>query len=85
MGVASIVEEFHDRRSKGLTLGAVKIGSLMGRVLELCRSHGVLLEPAMANVVLSTLVLEGLGRTLDPDLNLIDAALPFILRGSAKK
>ena len=33
----------------------------------------------MANVVLSTLVLEGLGRALDPDLNLIDIAMPFIL------
>ncbi|GMI42388.1 hypothetical protein TeGR_g11259 [Tetraparma gracilis] len=78
-GIGDIVQEFHDGRSKGLTLGAVRIGSLLGRVLELCRAHRVLLEPAMANVVLSTVVLEGVGRTLDPDMNLIDAALPFLL------
>jgi len=77
--IGALIEEFHDGRKKGLTLGAVKIGSLLGRVLELCRANEVLLEPAMCNVVLSTLVLEGLGRTLDPDLNLIDAALPFIV------
>jgi len=77
--IGQIVSEFHEQRSVGLTLGAVKIGNLMSRVLELCRSHKVLLEPAMANVVLSTIVLEGVGRTLDPDMNLFAAAMPFLL------
>ena len=78
-GVGDIVSEFHDRRKEGLTLGAVRIGSLLTRVLDLCRVHGVEIDPAMANVVLSTLVLEGLGRSLEPNLNLIDFAKPFIL------
>jgi predicted unusual protein kinase regulating ubiquinone biosynthesis (AarF/ABC1/UbiB family) len=30
-------------------------------------------------VVVSMLVLEGLGRSLDPDLNLMKAAMPFLL------
>ena len=79
-GVGAIVSEFHDNRKKGLTLGAVRIGSLLGRVLDLCRIHGVEIDPAMANIVLSTLVLEGLGRSLEPNLNLLDFALPFVLR-----
>jgi aarF domain-containing kinase len=78
-GVEDIVSEFHDRRKDGLTLGAVRIGSLLTRVLDLCRDHGVEIDPSMANVVLSTLVLEGLGRSLEPNLNLIDFAKPFIL------
>lgn len=78
-GVAEIVSEFHNRRKQGLTLGVVCIGSLLGRVLELCRVHQVEIDPAMANVVMSTLVLEGLGRTLEPNLNLFDIALPFVL------
>ena len=77
--ISAIVQEFHDGRSRGLTLGACRIGTLLSRVLELCRTHGVLLDPAMANVVLSTVVLEGVGRTLDEDMNLMDAALPFLL------
>jgi aarF domain-containing kinase len=52
---------------------------LLSRVLDLCREHGVEIDPAMANVVISTLVLEGLGRSLHPDLNLIDCAVPFVL------
>lgn len=80
-GVEDIVSEFHDRRKQGLTLGAVRIGSLLGRVLDLCRVHGVEIDPAMASVVISTLVLEGLGRSLSPELNLIDFAKPFVIGG----
>ena len=63
----------------GLTLGAVRVGALLGKVLDLCRRYGVEIDPAMSSVVVSMLVLEGLGRSLDPDLNLIKAAIPFLL------
>jgi len=78
-GVEELVSEFHDRRREGLTLGSVRIGSLLSRVLDLCRIHGVEIDPDMASVVISTLVLEGLGRSLDSSLNLIDFAVPFVL------
>jgi aarF domain-containing kinase len=39
------------------------------------------IDPAMSSVVVSMLVLEGLGRSLDPDLNLIKATMPFLLTG----
>jgi len=78
-GIEQLVSEFHDRRRDGLTLGAVNIGSLLGRVLNLCRVYNIEIDPAMASTVLSTLVLEGLGRSLHPDLNLIDFAIPFVL------
>lgn len=78
-GISELVSEFHDRRREGLTLGAVRIGSLLSRVLDLCRRYGVEIDPAMASIVVSTLVLEGLGRSLEPHLNLIDFAVPFVL------
>ncbi len=78
-GVGAIVAEFHDRRKQGLTLGVVRIGALLGSVLDLCRQYQVEVDPAMANIVMSVFVLEGLGRALEPNLNLIDIALPFIL------
>ena len=46
-GVDEIVQEFHLNRKKGLTLGAVRIGSLLKQVLDLCRIHGVEIDPAM--------------------------------------
>jgi aarF domain-containing kinase len=39
------------------------------------------IDPAMSTVVVSMLVLEGLGRSLDPDLNLMKAAMPLLLAG----
>jgi aarF domain-containing kinase len=48
-GVADIVSDFHDRSKQGLTLGAVRVGSLLGRVLDLCRRYGVEIDPAMAS------------------------------------
>lgn len=78
-GVAEIVDEFHDRKREGLTLGAVRIGALLARVLDLCRTYGVEIDPQMSSVVVSMLVLEGLGRSLDPDLNLMKAAIPFLI------
>mmetsp|Transcript_16723 Transcript_16723/g.31509 ORF Transcript_16723/g.31509 Transcript_16723/m.31509 type:complete len:688 (-) Transcript_16723:183-2246(-) len=78
-GVSNIVSEFHDRRKQGLTLGAVRVGALLGKVLDLCRRYGVEIDPAMSSVVVSMLVLEGLGRSLDPDLNLMKAAVPYLL------
>jgi len=78
-GIDSIVKEFHINRRKGLTLGAVRIGTLLASVLDLCREHGVEIDPAMASVVVSTLVLEGLGRSLEPNLNLFDFVIPLLI------
>lgn len=78
-GIGGLVSEFHERRKEGLTLGAVRIGSLLSRVLDLCREYGVEIDPSMSSIVISTLVLEGLGRSLAPELNLIDFAVPFVL------
>jgi len=44
-GVSNIVSEFHDRRKQGLTLGAVRVGALLGKVLDLCRRYGVEIDP----------------------------------------
>lgn len=78
-GISEIVSEFHDRRKQGLTLGVVNIGTLLTKVLDLCRVYQVEIDPSMANVVMSTIVLEGLGRSLAPDLNLIQCAIPYVL------
>ena len=78
-GVQDIISEFHDKRKQGLTLGAVNIGALLAKVLDLCRVYQVEIDPAMSSIVISMMVLEGLGRSLDPDLNLIKTAMPFLV------
>lgn len=57
-------------KSRTFALGNIKIGDILNEVLDMVRSHHVRLEGDFVNVVLSILLLEGIGRTLDPDLDL---------------
>lgn len=57
-------------KSKTFALGNVKIGDILSEVLDMVRGYHVRLEGDFVNVVLSILLLEGIGRSLDPDLDL---------------
>lgn len=57
-------------KSRTFALGNVKIGDILNEVMSMVRGHHVRLEGDFVNVVLSILLLEGIGRSLDPDLDL---------------
>lgn len=57
-------------KSRTFTLGHVKIGDVLSEVLSMVRGHHVRLEGDFVNVVISILLLEGIGRRLDPELDL---------------
>lgn len=65
---------------KGQTfaLGNIKIGDVLSEVLGMVRTHHVRMEGDFVNVVLSILLLEGIGRTLNPDLDLFKSSLPIL-------
>ncbi|KAI0394208.1 ABC1 family protein [Xylariaceae sp. FL0594] len=65
-------------KSSTLALGNVKIGDILQQVLDMVRSHHVRLEGDFVNVVISILLLEGIGRSLDPDLDLLSTSLPIL-------
>jgi aarF domain-containing kinase len=65
-------------------LSTVQIGEILGEVLNLCRVHGVLLETNFVSVICAITVLEGLGRALDPQIDVIAEATPFILRAAGR-
>lgn len=44
----------------------------------------VKLESRFASVVTAIAVLEGVGRSLDPDLNILQAALPVVAKAKAQ-
>jgi aarF domain-containing kinase len=60
-------------KSKTFALGNVKIGEILNEVLSMVRKHHVRLEGDFVNVVLSMLLLEGIGRQLDPEMDLFAA------------
>jgi aarF domain-containing kinase len=57
-------------KSRTFALGNIKIGDVLNEVLGMVRGHHVRLEGDFVNVVISILLLEGIGRSLDPDLDL---------------
>lgn len=65
-------------KSRTLALGNVKIGDILQQVLDMVRGHHVRLEGDFVNVVISILLLEGIGRSLDPDLDLLSTSLPIL-------
>ncbi|KAL1876346.1 hypothetical protein VTK73DRAFT_9525 [Phialemonium thermophilum] len=71
-------------KSRTLALGNVRIGDILQDVLGMVRQHHVRLEGDFVNVVISILLLEGIGRSLDPNLDLLSSALPILRQLSAQ-
>ena len=65
-------------KSKTFALGNIKIGDVLNEVLSMVRQHHVRMEGDFVNVVISILLLEGIGRSLDPNLDLFKSALPIL-------
>ncbi|KAK5169926.1 uncharacterized protein LTR77_005904 [Saxophila tyrrhenica] len=72
-------------KSRTFALGNIKIGDILNEVLDMVRGHHVRLEGDFVNVVLSILLLEGIGRSLDPNLDLFSGALPILRQLGAQK
>ncbi|ODA82185.1 hypothetical protein RJ55_00691 [Drechmeria coniospora] len=71
-------------KSRTLALGNVKIGDILQQVLAMVRTHHVRLEGDFVNVVISILLLEGIGRSLDPNVDLLSSSLPILRQLSAQ-
>ncbi|XP_077453217.1 putative aarF domain-containing protein kinase 2 [Stigmatopora argus] len=66
-----------------LSLGKIQVADLLSRVFGLLIKHKVKLESNFASIVLAIMVLEGLGRSLDPNLDILELAKPLLLKNCA--
>ena len=64
--------------SGGFSLAALDIGHVLNKALKAVRKYHVKMEPDFVNTVLSIMILEGIGRRLDPDLDLFRNAIPIL-------
>jgi aarF domain-containing kinase len=72
-------------KSKTFALGQIKFGDVLQEVLRMVRNHHVRLEGDFVNVVISILLLEGIGRQLDPDMDLFKSAIPILREVGAQR
>jgi aarF domain-containing kinase len=63
-----------------LSLSKIQFSELLLEVLGMVREHHVKLEGEFANMAVGILLLEGLGRRLDPHVDLISSAIPVLAR-----
>ncbi|XP_059192005.1 uncharacterized aarF domain-containing protein kinase 2 [Centropristis striata] len=66
--------------SNTLSLGKFQVGELLSNVFGLLIKHKVKLESNFASIVFAIMVLEGLGRSLDPNLDILDLMKPLLLK-----
>ncbi|KAF3907361.1 hypothetical protein AA313_de0207668 [Arthrobotrys entomopaga] len=72
-------------KGKTFTLGKIKIADVLSEVMSMIRSHHVRLEGDFINVVVSILLLEGIGRRLDPSIDIFKSSLPILRQLGAQK
>ncbi len=65
-------------KAKTFSLGQIRISDILSEVLRMVREHHVKMEGDFVNTVISVLLLEGIGRQLDPGMDLFKSALPIL-------
>lgn len=72
-------------KAKTFALGQIKFGDVLHEVMNMVRHHHVRMEGDFVNVVISILLLEGIGRQLDPDMDLFKSAIPILREVGAQR
>jgi aarF domain-containing kinase len=62
----------------GLSLNKISVSELLQNVLRLSYEHNVKLESRFVSVIVAIMLAEGMGRRLDPEVDIIARATPFI-------
>uniref|UniRef100_A0A7M4FJF9 AarF domain containing kinase 2 n=1 Tax=Crocodylus porosus TaxID=8502 RepID=A0A7M4FJF9_CROPO len=80
---AEMAELVTKARMNTVALGKLQVANLLSSVFKLLMIHKVKLESNFASVVFAIMVLEGLGRSLDPKLDILEEAKPLLIKTAA--
>lgn len=87
--VAALCEQINPLKRGDLRLLGIPVGETLLKAFETARMHRVQLEPAFTRVVMALVVIEGVGRQLYPDLDLMpimrQAALQYVISETARR
>ncbi|XP_037778220.1 uncharacterized aarF domain-containing protein kinase 2-like isoform X3 [Penaeus monodon] len=81
---AEMTSLVNSAREDTIALSQIDVGVLLQQVLRILLHHQVRLESAFSAVVLAVFVLEGLGRALDPNMDILERARPILVTGKVK-
>lgn len=63
----------------GVRLGEIEVGAVVSGMMNVLRRHKVQIEPVFTVVNVALLVAEGLGKQLDPEIDLVTLAIPYLV------
>jgi ubiquinone biosynthesis protein len=63
----------------GKSLGEVEVGEAVSGMMNVLRRHRVQVDPTFTVVHIGLLVAEGLGKQLDPEIDMVGMAVPFLM------
>lgn len=64
----------------GKSLGEVEVTEVLGGIMDILRRHRVQVDPSFTVVNVAMLVSEGLGKQLDPDIDMIALGQPYMVQ-----
>jgi ubiquinone biosynthesis protein len=64
----------------GKKLGEIEVGQAVSGMMNVLRRHQVQVDPSYTVVNIAMLVAEGLGKQLDPEIDLMTLAIPYLMR-----
>ncbi|CBZ52952.1 hypothetical protein NCLIV_027410 [Neospora caninum Liverpool] len=82
--VSDVVKKYHYQDGEGFFLAAAQLGEVFSKMFELSRQHRVVLDSQFANVFLAISILEGVGKQLDPNVDILKTALPYTIQAVKK-
>ncbi len=59
-------------------LKQIEVGLVLRNVLDLGKKYHIKMESNFTTLALGTIIIEGIGRQLDPDLDFVNAAKPYL-------
>lgn len=59
-------------------LKQLEVGIVLRNVLDLGKKYHIQVDPSFTTIALGTIIIEGIGRRLDPDLDFVSAARPYL-------
>ncbi|MDH5731706.1 MAG: AarF/UbiB family protein [Gammaproteobacteria bacterium] len=78
------IDQFLDRYH-GLSLKQLDFASLLRDLVRIIRENELILPPDLALLFKTFIALEGVGRKLDPEFNIVEVATPFLSRAIQKR
>jgi len=77
--IKALVDEVH---THGLSLGRISIGNILERMLLLCHKHNVKMDAKFIQTMLALGIAEGVIKRLDPEINVLERAIPYIVKAA---